>query len=166
MLKLETSFFLAATAATLSLLPIRQACAAEVSGCKEVKGRTERMACIESEKQRALKEKEVADFVSRAKDKLTETFKDPASAQYRNLFLVDGGQDKTLTLCGFVNSKNSYGGYVGFVPFYVHYSPNYDGDGLQEWIDDGREKGELAISGRNLAKAYCTAGQRIEIPKN
>lgn len=41
------------------------------------------------------------------------TLKDPDSSQFRGLFL---NSSKTA-LCGEINAKNSYGGYVGFRPF-------------------------------------------------
>lgn len=50
---------------------------------------------------------------------LEEKLRDPASAQYRNevlyLFSDDSG-----TLCGEVNSKNSFGGYTGFKRFMAY----------------------------------------------
>jgi hypothetical protein len=44
--------------------------------------------------------------------------KDPDSAKFRwgPAHRVSGG---VISYCGMVNGKNSYGGYVGFVPFYV-----------------------------------------------
>ncbi|HEY8604728.1 hypothetical protein [Tsuneonella suprasediminis] len=39
--------------------------------------------------------------------------KDPSSAQFRHLTRVGN------LVCGEINGKNSYGGYVGFEPFYV-----------------------------------------------
>lgn len=44
-----------------------------------------------------------------------EGLKDPQSAQFRN---VKGGQNGgSVTVCGEVNARNSYGGYPGFSPF-------------------------------------------------
>lgn len=53
--------------------------------------------------------------VEQAKKALAETLKDPSSAQFRNVRLTpykDGN-----VICGEVNAKNSYGGYVGFKSF-------------------------------------------------
>lgn len=58
-----------------------------------------------------------AAFVSAAKDQLTRSFKDPASAQYRGLFVSEVQYRGTKALCGEVNARNSYGGYVGFRRF-------------------------------------------------
>lgn len=41
--------------------------------------------------------------------------KDPESARFKWPPAVIGQE----TYCGFVNAKNSYGGYAGFVPFYI-----------------------------------------------
>ncbi|MGE3349483.1 MAG: hypothetical protein AB7I35_18800 [Ramlibacter sp.] len=55
-------------------------------------------------------------FVKVAKENLTMDFKDPAGVQYRRTFIarIETG---ALILCGEVNSKNSYGAYVGFRGF-------------------------------------------------
>lgn len=58
---------------------------------------------------------DTGDFVSKAKATVTNRFKDPDSAKFRNLFISDKG---VTTLCGEVNAKNSYGAYVGFRRFY------------------------------------------------
>lgn len=42
--------------------------------------------------------------------------KDPASTSFRNLSAVRKA-DGAVTVCGEVNSKNSFGGYTGFSPF-------------------------------------------------
>lgn len=46
------------------------------------------------------------------KDAILEQLKDPASAQFSDLRVVPGG------LCGEVNAKNGFGGYVGRKPFF------------------------------------------------
>ncbi len=53
--------------------------------------------------------------IEAAKKSLADTLKDPSSAQFRNVRFVeylDG-----VVICGEVNGKNSYGGYVGFKDF-------------------------------------------------
>ncbi len=55
--------------------------------------------------------------IAAAKEVAARDLKDPASAQFRDL-RVDGTGDK-LRLCGEINGKNSYGGYVGFKKFAV-----------------------------------------------
>lgn len=75
-----------------------------------------------------------AAFVAKAKYSLTLNFKDPASVRYRNLAVYRQINGKELALCGEVNAKNSYGAYVGFVPFYADDSysnmPENDQDSL------------------------------------
>lgn len=44
--------------------------------------------------------------------------KDPESAQFRNVRTVHG------IVCGELNAKNSFGGYVGFEPFYGRVAEN------------------------------------------
>jgi Pyridine nucleotide-disulphide oxidoreductase, dimerisation domain/Pyridine nucleotide-disulphide oxidoreductase len=56
-------------------------------------------------------------FVQQAKTLITRDFKDPGSAQFRNLF-ISGKGIHFKTLCGEINGKNSYGGYVGYRRFY------------------------------------------------
>lgn len=54
---------------------------------------------------------------------IADSFKDPDSAKFRNVTVLDAG--KTKAICGEVNAKNSYGGYVGFRSFYKYEdSPN------------------------------------------
>lgn len=54
------------------------------------------------------------DEFAEAKEKVSEDLKDPSSSQFRNLVAYDDG-----LICGELNAKNSYGGYVGYNPFYV-----------------------------------------------
>jgi hypothetical protein len=50
-----------------------------------------------------------------AQAKLGAQLKDPESARFTGLVIAPG---KGL-VCGWVNAKNSYGGYVGYQPFFV-----------------------------------------------
>lgn len=43
--------------------------------------------------------------------------KDPDSTRFRNVRIQRHGMTEHKIVCGEVNSKNSYGGYVGFVKF-------------------------------------------------
>ncbi len=45
-------------------------------------------------------------------------FKDPASAQFRGLRASQ--HQAGITVCGEVNGKNSYGGYIGYLPFIAY----------------------------------------------
>ncbi|TIV39595.1 MAG: hypothetical protein E5V99_04385 [Mesorhizobium sp.] len=47
---------------------------------------------------------------------VTESLKDPGSAMFGNI--VGSISDKgVVSACGYVNAKNSYGGYAGQTPF-------------------------------------------------
>jgi len=67
-------------------------------------------------------------FVVEAKAEIARGFKDPASVQYRDLFIsvtpnpAEDNKPRTA-LCGQINAKNSYGGYVGFQRFIVFQMP-------------------------------------------
>lgn len=50
-------------------------------------------------------------------DGIREKLKDPDSARFKGAIKVPHEGDSFL-VCGFVNSKNSFGGYVGFTPFH------------------------------------------------
>lgn len=56
-----------------------------------------------------------AKVLDSAKLQVANTLKDPESAKFRDVRFVmhEGG----AMICGEVNGKNSYGGYVGFVTF-------------------------------------------------
>lgn len=55
--------------------------------------------------------------IQRFQKSLIAVMKDPDSAQFRNTRIVQGkGGD---ALCGEVNGKNSFGGYIGYQPFAV-----------------------------------------------
>lgn len=47
---------------------------------------------------------------------LRASLKDPDSARIAGVSAARG-KDGTLTVCGHVNARNSFGGYTGFVPF-------------------------------------------------
>lgn len=53
-----------------------------------------------------------------AKKLVANRLRDPSSAQFRNVQVVKQ-QDGTSAVCGEVNGKNAYGGYVGFQSFVV-----------------------------------------------
>jgi hypothetical protein len=62
-----------------------------------------------------LKKKSQKSAVDQAKKVVANSLKDPSSAQFRNVQLVP--YKDSHVICGEVNGKNSYGGYVGFRPF-------------------------------------------------
>lgn len=70
----------------------------------------QKVAQIEAEKLQQEADKRKIEALKKV---IGATLKDPDSSQFRGLFL---NPSKTA-LCGEVNAKNSYGGYVGFRPF-------------------------------------------------
>ncbi|WP_189370664.1 hypothetical protein [Tateyamaria omphalii] len=58
--------------------------------------------------------------IQTVQNSVTHNFKDPNSAQFRKLrWFENRHADGTIsnTVCGEVNAKNSFGGFVGFSPF-------------------------------------------------
>lgn len=85
------------------------------------------------------------EFVKAAKLAISDNFKDPESARFRGLFISNKGLP---TLCGEVNAKNSYGGYVGYKKFFYNR--------VSAFIDDGKELGD-GFMYRRLAPSYCSS---------
>lgn len=56
-------------------------------------------------------------LIAEAKMQIIATLKDPDSAQFRNVRWER--KESLVILCGEVNAKNSFGGYVGFKPFHA-----------------------------------------------
>lgn len=71
--------------------------------------RQEELARQEEAERRLQEEQSRIDAL---KVKVTELLKDPESAQFKDVALTPGG-----ALCGEVNARNSFGGYVGFKRF-------------------------------------------------
>ena len=90
-------FLLALTAAFIAL---------SLAGC----GPSEKQ--LKEEAERKAKEEESAK-IEKLQSKVRDGFNDPASTQFRNTKLLSSNN----VLCGEVNSKNAYGGYVGFKRF-------------------------------------------------
>lgn len=57
--------------------------------------------------------------IDRAREAVAEKLNDPGSAQFRNERSVKGGW-----VCGEVNGKNSFGGYIGFKRYTVTWMPD------------------------------------------
>lgn len=80
---------------------------------------------------------EIADKVNKAKNFIAYSLKDPVSAMFRNIKLFQvkhiGGIDTFI--CGEVNAKNSFGGYVGFKTF-ITYNSRMDSNKIAGGIED------------------------------
>ncbi|MCA0405307.1 MAG: hypothetical protein LCH39_04055 [Proteobacteria bacterium] len=71
--------------------------------------------CVSVQANAQSQDEEIA-LTEKAKDLVSRSLKDPSSAQFRDVYLMPkpkGGK----CVCGWVNSKNSFGGYVGFRRF-------------------------------------------------
>lgn len=77
----------------------------------------ERKEAEEDRLQAEAEEREENEKINKYREQLLGTLKDPSSAQFRNLRMVIGKGGAAL--CGEINGKNSYGGYIGFQPFAV-----------------------------------------------
>ena len=86
---------------------------------------------------------------------LKNKFKDPDSVQIRNpvlyttQFVFEDGVTRfngQYGLCGEVNAKNSYGGYVGFRRFYSWLTVNPDGGigDISSSVDNSKDKDYFA----------------------
>jgi hypothetical protein len=105
--------------------------------CEKIKEKPVRISCIKDRDASAKKKledeaqetaalaatsarrAELEEFAAKAKALLTQSYKDPQGAQFRDLVVAESAASRTL--CGSVNGRNSYGGYVGFKKFYVQY---------------------------------------------
>lgn len=56
------------------------------------------------------------DMKKKAREGLLKSLKDPGSAQFGEMFAAKTENGETM-ICGYVNAKNSYGGYTGMAPF-------------------------------------------------
>jgi hypothetical protein len=79
-----------------------------------------------------------AALIEATKQAVADTLKDPSSAQFKNVIVFDGGKQRAV--CGEVNGKNSYGGYVGFKKFYKYETSENavikKGDGIMDKLVD------------------------------
>jgi hypothetical protein len=127
-----------------------------------------------------LNPKDMGDFIRKSKEALTSNYKDPASAEFTGL-VVSEGPDK-IALCGKVNGKNSFGGYVGRKIFYVvYYKPGpMDRFNPVVWTEGQsasendlnsdyaplRQAASKSIATElDLAKSYCEASAKNHITR-
>ncbi len=82
--------------------------------------------------------------ITEAESIVRDLLKDPLSAQFRRSVLYNGARGTTV-VCGEVNGKNGFGGYMGFQPYSVIFSP---GQPPASWIDK---------PGEALASSTCDA---------
>lgn len=52
-------------------------------------------------------------------DTISRRFKDPEAARFRDIMARRELAEDFIYVCGYVNAKNAFGGYVGYSPFAV-----------------------------------------------
>lgn len=89
------------------------------------------------------------DEFSEAKARAASAMKDPASTQFRNLhYGVEPG-----TVCGEINAKNGFGGYVGFERFFIadgSASPFIASSAEASIAGSDMDESQLALLRRNM----------------
>lgn len=77
-------------------------------------------------------------WMERGKDAVRSLLKDPGSAEFREVYFHRGDEDIPM-VCGQVNSKNGFGGYVGYQYFISAGNPvltflqNHESDFRNVW---------------------------------
>lgn len=88
---------------------------AQPTNCTTIKDDKERLACFDQaakQPPKASAPKAAEDpIITKARGAVAQSLKDPPSARF------DGVVRKTDAVCGFVNARNSYGGYAGRTRF-------------------------------------------------
>lgn len=82
---------------------------AEEDAAQLAQAEAQRMAAVRAEQAAVVEAQQVAKL----KEKIANTLRDPMSAQFRNLQVTASKS----ALCGEINAKNAFGGYVGFRRF-------------------------------------------------
>ncbi|MBI1627017.1 hypothetical protein [Comamonas suwonensis] len=70
---------------------------------------------IAADVEKSLLRKTSAEVIEGTKRRIAHDLRDPESARFREVALIV--YEGRSVVCGEVNSKNGYGGYVGFQPF-------------------------------------------------
>lgn len=88
--------------------------------------------------------------IARAKTVVADEMKDPGSAQFRGVFTY-----RDLMVCGEVNAKNAFGGYVGFKRFVSFLSVVTFDDGSaafsERWLRDCKGYSQQEIDAAKAA---------------
>ena len=95
----------------------------------------------------AVSDERLGVYPAFAKKLISPRLKDPGSAQITDLIAYRTGAK--LTLCGMVNAKNGFGGYVGSTPFIIS--------------DDGIYIGEGEATGERIEQE-CSGATRSVVP--
>jgi hypothetical protein len=141
----------------IALTALLTATSAYGADCKVIQDATARLACFDAlSKKVASKPTGVAsDDIEKAKRAIARTLKDPNSAQFGDVFRGTGAPGHPI-ICGSVNAKNAYGGYVGLEPFF--YLPTSD---LAILLSDGNAFPTQAL---DIYRVGCEGDKRARTP--
>lgn len=92
--------------------------------------------------------------IEAAQKTVANSLKDPSGAQFRNVRLanyLDGN-----VICGEVNGKNSYGGYVGFTPFVASTNSS-------ELYDKDNKYPDIQSAANSGLTAACASSPRVSV---
>jgi hypothetical protein len=100
--------------------------AVDLKACEKMTNIQKRSSCFEAVARQknsdgASSDESFKELTKSLKNFLVTDFKDPSSPQFRNVVLRQSSDKISFHLCGEVNGKNSYGGYIGFRRFVVSY---------------------------------------------
>lgn len=156
----------------------------DVFTCEKIKDKSTRTQCIEAregtkkeESERAAlqakaeesaalekalvaeKKKAADELVNKAKALLVQNLKDPESAKFSNVVIAIG-PNRTL-VCGSINAKNSYGGYVGAKKFFVLWTDTLEK--APEVYTDGDEVARATLRMNELRRVSTSAGLSAQL---
>lgn len=86
--------------------------------------------------------------ITEIKKFISDSLKDPSSAQFKNFRLVDFAGGKLA--CGELNGKNSYGAYTGFTPFVA---------GVADYTEKYTKSNDQAYRDAKNAGLYAACGK-------
>lgn len=131
--------------------------------CEHIKEKKVRDSCVAERSKSAKKTENAQDaFVKQAKMTIAQTLKDPGSATFSKLKYLENPERRSQALCGDMNAKNSYGGFVGSKPFLSLLAPREEGGSpvWTTWAMQVPEAGNMKniqkeIELIKLAMSYC-----------
>jgi len=133
--------------------------------CEMIKDKKTRLSCIDSATRKQIDPAIQArkDFVHLSKKLVSDRMLDPAAAQFKEVTYIEsdlqeGDEPTRHVVCGMVNGKNSYGGYVGFTTFWV--DAGTSGSPIVNVCSSDSAAKEACLMGADI---YCTKAVRKSI---
>lgn len=62
-----------------------------------------------------------ATYFAKAKHAISEKMREPEATRFKPEYSAYSLSNGDVVVCGTVNGKNAYGGYVGYRPFYIRF---------------------------------------------